>query len=526
MDLENAIGVLRPRRPWEAIDFGWLVGRRLYKDLWSAWALVAFPLCFALIATNWSRPWVAVAMLWLLRPIMDTPLLFVLSRGLFGQPSGLKALWPELRGVLWGELGWRLTLRRLDSYRSYRLPIGMLEGLRGRHRRERVRVLMQRQGAQAAEFTQVCLALELIVMMGLFGLVFLMLPEALHPDWLLFFDDELWSVPRWGRFVFLGQVVAMTVVQPLYVAGGFGLYLNRRTLLEGWDIQLAFRRLARRAANLGAATLLALTLVLSVAVPTAFAEDVEAGEFEAFEDDGLDQGGVEGGGTERWVEGAEEIDAPSLDEPASVLGELDGDLQEQIDTILEHEEFGWDEPSTVWQRRQPAENAPPILGFLGSLLGQLAEVLLWIAALSALGFLLLWLARASRVASLPQSAPARELPTELMGFDVRPESLPDNVQGAARALLEAGNRIEALSLLYRAALARLVHGYQLTLEDGATENDCVRAVRAASGPTRWFESLTRAWQSEAYAHRPLQVEAIGELIDEWTLAIETPEGAP
>ena len=39
---------------------------------------------------------------------------------------------------------------------------------------------------------------------------------------------------------------AICVVEPLYVAGGFGLYLNRRTELEAWDIEIAFRRIDRQ----------------------------------------------------------------------------------------------------------------------------------------------------------------------------------------------------------------------------------------------------------------------------------------
>jgi hypothetical protein len=34
--------------------------------------------------------------------------------------------------------------------------------------------------------------------------------------------------------------------ETLFAAGGFSTYLNRRILLEGWDIELGFRRLAQR----------------------------------------------------------------------------------------------------------------------------------------------------------------------------------------------------------------------------------------------------------------------------------------
>ncbi|HAQ27742.1 MAG TPA: DUF4129 domain-containing protein, partial [Pseudomonas sp.] len=40
--------------------------------------------------------------------------------------------------------------------------------------------------------------------------------------------------------------LVLVVWEPIYVASGFSLYLNRRTILEGWDIELAFRRLRTR----------------------------------------------------------------------------------------------------------------------------------------------------------------------------------------------------------------------------------------------------------------------------------------
>ena len=39
----------------------------------------------------------------------------------------------------------------------------------------------------------------------------------------------------------------MAIIEPFYVAGGFALYLNRRTALEGWDLEVALRRMGERA---------------------------------------------------------------------------------------------------------------------------------------------------------------------------------------------------------------------------------------------------------------------------------------
>ena len=60
----------------------------------------------------------------------------------------------------------------------------------------------------------------------------------------------------------LAYAAAVLVLEPFYVAAGFGLYLNRRTLLEGWDIEVALRRIAER----HAAALLLVRLSLAPSV--------------------------------------------------------------------------------------------------------------------------------------------------------------------------------------------------------------------------------------------------------------------
>ena len=38
--------------------------------------------------------------------------------------------------------------------------------------------------------------------------------------------------------------MALLLIEPLYVAGGFALYLKRRSDLEAWDVEMQLRRLA------------------------------------------------------------------------------------------------------------------------------------------------------------------------------------------------------------------------------------------------------------------------------------------
>ena len=59
--------------------------------------------------------------------------------------------------------------------------------------------------------------------------------------------------------------LVLVVWEPIYVACGFSLYLNRRTALEAWDIELVFRRLRQRLSSSALALLLAVCLLLPIA---------------------------------------------------------------------------------------------------------------------------------------------------------------------------------------------------------------------------------------------------------------------
>ena len=65
----------------------------------------------------------------------------------------------------------------------------------------------------------------------------------------------------------------MAFIEPFYVGAGFGLYLNRRTQLEAWDLEIAFRRMRKRLEAVGTTVLLALALCLPMAMPAHARDD-------------------------------------------------------------------------------------------------------------------------------------------------------------------------------------------------------------------------------------------------------------
>ena len=104
-------------------------------------------------------------------------------------------------------------------------------------------------------------------------------------------------------------------------------------------------------------------------------------------------------------------------------------------------------------------------------------------------------------------------PEVLFGLDLRPESLPASPADASLALLAAGRVREALALLYRAALSRCIHDWQIPLAPSMTELECERVV-AERGPapqSACLRQLTASWIRLAYGHEALAETQCQEL---------------
>lgn len=485
MDLERIAVVLRPRRHWEAVDLGFALARAWWRPVYASWLATVLPVWIVVCVLLHRHPGWAALLLWWLRPLFDRVPLFVLSRALFGAPPALRE---TLRALprLWGRhLFAALVSRRVDLARSFHLPVWQLEeSLERAQRRQRIRLLSQDGESQAAWTTLACLNLELAASLALFGLLALLepYPGAFDLGALLGFDDANpappWAWALWGLVSFL----AFSAIEPFYVAAGFSLYLSRRTRLEGWDVEIALRRLAARltARRVSAAALLVLSLL------------------------GATLGA--GGAFAAARPPAERSGAAAA--PASPAA--------AIEEVLRNPVFQTEEKRRVWRLKDPLDGKPkpPRQSFaLPAFFAAVVRPLAFATAAALVVALVLLVAR--HVRGLPPGGPRRvatpEGPALLFGMDLRPASLPDDVPGAAWALWEKGDRAAALGLLYRGALVDLVQRDGLPVRESWTEGDCLRSVLggAAKGGGRTgreraesFARLTRAWQAAAYAHRP------------------------
>lgn len=274
MRLSDASVVIRPRTAWEAMDLGVLMAREHRLLLMSSWALVTLPVFAVLTALLWKYPSTAIFLFWWLKPAFDRLPLYILSKALFGETPSIKQAvrqWPRL---LKGQLLASLTWRRLSLSRSFVMPVSQLEGLDGPARQKRLGVLQQRNAGAARWLTTIGVHLEIGLWFGCMTLFYLFIPQNLELDWdwqrliLATSSEGLWLEHLSNAF----YAVILVFWEPIYVACGFSLYLNRRTVLEAWDLELVFRRLRQRLSNVVPLLLLMMGLSLLPFSPPAMAE--------------------------------------------------------------------------------------------------------------------------------------------------------------------------------------------------------------------------------------------------------------
>ncbi len=517
MRLDGLHVALRSRSAWEATDLGFALARRHYGRIQRAFWLFGLPLFAVLNALAWAvdQIWLAGIVLWWLKPWFDQLVLHVLSRAVFTDaPSTRETLRQQFRlGAVWPWLLWW----RIDLSRGLSLPVALLEGLRGRERRERSALLGRASNsAVAIGLCLVLLHIELAIWFSVFALALMFVPyDFLGESAQVMFETLMEDPPRWAQVLLnFVSLFAMAIVEPFFVGAGFALYLNRRTQLEAWDIELAFRRIARRLAAM-VLMLAALPGLLFIGMPTVRAAeaaqtqpldldalvdqteadavtlDPEAGDDTEAEDD-----------EEEWQ--AEIIESRAL---ADVFAEHESDATfvRDVATTLDAPIFGEKLTTQRWERIDAEPDAPevetsPLIRVISAIVGFLAKFGLWILLAILVAVVLMHVSR-WRLPLVERLLGRKAATAPDIEADRLPERLPADLVEAARALFAQGAVRAAMALLYRGACAVLPERYGETLTPGATEAEVLRlARRIEDGDARaTLIDIVRQWQRAAYA---------------------------
>jgi hypothetical protein len=499
MQLDRLAVQLRLRNPWEAMDLGFAMARAWMPQVYGAWLAVAVPL-YALALVLLPAQW-ATFVLWWLKPALDRVVLHVLANGVFGDLPRVRATLRALPQALVPGLFASLTWLRFAPARSFNLAVWQLERQRGAAARARMRQLQRRVGGNAVWLTAVCLHFELALGLSIVALYDLLVPGTEGAEVGLFqllYGDA--QATQWAMALIYFTVV--TVLEPAYVAAGFALYLNRRTALEGWDLELALRRMSQRMSSrtepppagaqppaaptpaVTVALLCTAAIVLALAAPPSHAQAVSPLP-------------ASGAARDPAVEVKQVYQRPELDPY---------EMRTRLEYLGPSKKRPPRAPDSMWRN------------LLGGAIGDLVRILAWAAVGLALVLLVYHLLRRSGLLERRVEGPAF-VPSTLFGLDVRPETLPPDPAAVASQLAREGRILQALSLLYRGALATLLHRDGVELAGGDTEADCLRKSRArVPAPVHgYFAELLGAWLQAAYAGREVPRAAVEALCAQWPL---------
>ena len=246
MQLDKIQIELKPRNAWQAMDLGVAFLKNQLHYLWRPWLFTLSPVfMLGLYILHTEYAYLAVLIMWWLKPLYDRVLLLVFSKTLFAEQPGLKDIVAEKKQILTSGLLTALTLRRFDLGRSFSLPVQVLEGLKGTSYKQRMRLLNKYTRGKASGLTYIAVHIELLINISCYSLLLVLIPSNMEWSLLDILADESREYAA-SLFNLCIYAFAIFIVDPLYVASGFFLYLNRRTQLEGWDIELAFRSLQNR----------------------------------------------------------------------------------------------------------------------------------------------------------------------------------------------------------------------------------------------------------------------------------------
>jgi hypothetical protein len=525
MKIESLAVELRPRSGWEAMELGAALVRRHAAAIWLPWIIVT-GLAFVLLnLAAWAidQLWLALLAMWWLRPVFDRIPLYVLSRSVFGSvPTVADTVRAQLH---WG---WRpmlghLTWRRLSPFRTAMLPVDLLEGAAPAVMRERRRVIGAGNGGHAAMLLLMCLHFIVALQFSalLIPMVFVpneLLSETARGAWLTITENP----PVWALIALnLVDWLAVALIEPFYIGAGFGLYLNRRTQLEAWDLEIAFRRMRQRLAAATGTALLALVCLAPLAMSPgpASAQETAAAPAEVAP---VDAAAAEEEATEDGAVEEDAVDEDTVDEDTTEDEPRDRRLEDIFgDQTVAHEAFGRSvkraytdgdlrpkQTITTWKpktKKDEKKKDPfdmPELRWLGTVFAFFVEYGLWLLFAVLVGVLIAtakhWLPWLQAVARPPLAVPE---PVEVRAVDHH-EPLPPDIAATARRLWAQGQPRRALALLYRASVEAMAARIDAHLPPGATEAECLRASRRMpeAEDREAFQRVVRVWQYAAYGH--------------------------
>lgn len=488
MDLDKMTTVVRPRTQWEAVDLGFLMVRAFWPMLYGAWIIVALPIAIVVTFFFYNNIFLAILIIWWLKPLYERLPLYILSQLLFGETLNFSRILRQTPKLLLQHLFQSLILYRLSPYRSFTAPVWQLENLHGAAHSRRSRILKRNASQSAMALTYIFYLTEIILFYSLHILLYFFFPDI--PTYGENFFGFL-NILSGNQHLLLDLIhvffifTAMTIIGPFYTAAGFTIYLNRRTILEAWDIELIFRKLVNRLTHRNGAKKIAL-LLMTCAMFFSSPPPTVAQETSTWRSDHDYAGQHE----------------KTRENVSTVF------LEPEFNNFSDHTPREWDFPDFSWSHTFSSGSGPVL------------EFLMWIFIIVLVLVLLYYFVNHFQ----PQKFRRPSLksvfhPVNALVLSQQPTSWPADIPATVIQLCQKQQWRQALSLLYTATLFQLTHQFSLTLNESATEGDWLAAVNQLNRNelTPFFTQLTRLWVNTAYAHEMPNPSIIEHLCQQWRL---------
>jgi len=460
--VHNCALSLRSRSVWEAVDSGVLLWRSnfVYFILFFAVPVWVTACCMRLFSGElFFIPYLG---LWWLKPLFDRVVLHIVSKRFFDDSSAIKLNdlcrgISEMRRGLLGDLLWR----RFSPGRAARMPVRVLERLGAKQFAMRKKVL-EGGGMNFCSFISVLgLALEAALLLG--EILFALMTASLFFPTAVEYLGENTQIAE--IFVFAAFCFNYILVESLYVCMGFGLYINSRVEVEGWDLELLFKKFAR---PLKVALFICLFTVLPFSAYSQNTSD--------FPDD-----------------------FPVADAQAVL------DLRE----ILASPDFGSErEGWTIRFKDSDYEELPDLdfeagLEKIRNLFGFLLRFFVVFVVLAFAVFVFYWLIKNRRQIMRGELFAKKPFRLVKSRQPERPEESAELLFSKAEDFFQKGNLREAWAACFSGCLGAYTLSCSIDFPADATEYDCLNLVReAADYSERDFGEIVQNWILFAYADRP------------------------
>ncbi len=485
MQLENVTAKIRSRSRWEAIDMGCVMARRRYGAILLAWLLTVVPMWvigivgFGMITDGGAHLFWSVVWCWLTLGVADRVPLYLMSRELFGEKVSVV----QVVRLWWTGMMYRgffkALISRLSFSRMLSLPVSELEGLKGAAYKARVRLLSRNGGDGATQASMVSLLLVAVTVVGFYLMIMMVLQFYGESEVLNMFSDD---VERFGDeyagwwLLFLFYLMSVMLIEPFFVGAGFAMYINSRTVTEGWDIELCFKRMSERLKILVSGK---VVKVMLIGIATAML--------------GIGNG------------------------MAALKAKVPNDPR--VEKILKSDDFDVHHKTYEERDKSPGPKSPHITTGNASLF-QGGMIVLFYCLLALVVGVIVWFIYQNRHAFKKGGdvVEDEDVPKvkSVMGMDVTPESLPLEVHEEARQAWLRGEYHLALSLLYRGAISWMVHHGRVAILESDTEGDCVRRVEEKRLQTgEYFRQLTQIWVGQAYGDQLPSDDVVMRICDQW-----------